>query len=56
VKQHTSFNKQWHTISYYYNKSGSLPGTAVFEKEQEAKDYLEEYERKLLPHLRYLHS
>ena len=55
VKQHNPFNKQWHTISYY-NKSGNFLGPAIFEKEQEAQNYLEEYERKLLLHLASIHN
>jgi hypothetical protein len=47
VKQHNPFNKQWHTISNY-NESGNFLGPAFFETKQEAQEYLELYERKLL--------
>jgi hypothetical protein len=47
VKQHNPFNKQWHTISNY-NESGNFLRPAIFETKQEAQEYLELYERKLL--------
>ena len=55
MKQHNPFNKQWHTISYY-NRSGNFLGPAIFETEQEAQGYLEEYKKKLLVHLAAVNS
>jgi hypothetical protein len=46
VKQYDPFNKLWKSISHY-SKSGNFLGQAVFETEQEAQEYLEQYESKL---------
>jgi hypothetical protein len=46
VKQYDPFNKRWKNISHY-SKSGNFLGQAIFETEQEAQEYLEQYERKL---------
>jgi hypothetical protein len=46
VKQHDPFNNQWKSISHY-SKSGNFLGPAIFETEQEAQEYLKQYERKL---------
>ena len=46
VKQHDPFNNQWKSISHY-SKSGNFLGPAIFETEQEAQEYLKQYETKL---------